>query len=754
MSHPDCPRQVTFTLPGVPGVQIIATEIAGGKIQFTADVQDSSLSDGDLRALFFHLSESKLAGLTISSSEPMLTETRVGLNNVLDLGDGATLAGAVKKGFDIGTEWGTPGGKFDDVNFAVTFTISNSAGNLTLDDIGGQLFGAKLDSVGGRGGPSGSSAKLTAFAPWAPDAVDDVKNIYEDGAPDANSPSKTPAFVIIDVLANDMDHDTPSSFWAIEHIVDGAGPSHGTVTIVDNKIQYTPTLDYAGTDTFWYCMTDGNGGQDSAQVTVNIAAVADDPLITFDIAQGATIYDTLVTVTATQNDADGSEDISSLSWAIPGGTPAGVTVTPLGPVSGSGDQLVQQYTVTTAPGMDWNFDVNFTATSREDTSPFDTETQTGTQHIEIDFTHNQSDRTFGTTNQSIWGTGSGEPFDYNPFLGLQDVPLDFDPPLIPVSILPPAAIDIETTGSLTFGLDTTIHLDAGHISADLNVTTTIDTIYNKTTDTLLVTSSYSLNGGSFHSTGPNGSFNVDFVVDVSGTWHVSLEPLDFLTGWANIGDSFDEHVRENVYNADTASLSETWPIWPGVIDFTLSFPDTSINASSLTGSASDHIIDLNIDVDAAAIQFFPLLAPLDPVPGSDDDLELLAVNLHGFLDLIQTLTVNLNSLGGTLALEDGSAPITFNFGDSLPFITNASSHDQDGDHKVEFGITIDPDVSLTSDASLGFAIGASVYLLRGLPFDLDPIKLFDDTLPIADFSVFNDTFPLQGFANQDWGLFA
>ena len=30
----------------------------------------------------------------------------------------------------------------------------------------------------------------------------------------------------------------------------------------------------------------------------------------------------------------------------------------------------------------------------------------------------------------------------------------------------------------------------------------------------------------------------------------------------------------------------------------------------------------------------------------------------------------------------------------------------------------------------------------------------DETLPIADFSVFNDTFPLQGFSNQDWALVA
>ena len=45
----------------------------------------------------------------------------------------------------------------------VSFAISNTANDLTLDDIGGLLFGAKLDSVGGKGGVSGSASKLTAW---------------------------------------------------------------------------------------------------------------------------------------------------------------------------------------------------------------------------------------------------------------------------------------------------------------------------------------------------------------------------------------------------------------------------------------------------------------------------------------------------------------------------------------------------------------------------------------------------------------
>ena len=188
MSHADCPRQIVFTLKGIPGVEITATEV-GGDIHFIVDVQDTLGSTADLRALFFHLNPAEFPGLTITSDEPLLTEWRKGNDNILDLDDGATLAGKVKKGFDVGIEWGTPGGKFDNINGPVEFTLSNTTGDLTLDDIGGMLFGAKLDSIGGPGTTKGSAAKLIGTAPFAPDAIDDVVEMNEECAAGLFSPS-------------------------------------------------------------------------------------------------------------------------------------------------------------------------------------------------------------------------------------------------------------------------------------------------------------------------------------------------------------------------------------------------------------------------------------------------------------------------------------------------------------------------------------------------------------------------------------
>ena len=208
MSHELCPRQIVFTVPGAPGVQISATEV-DGNIVFTVDVTDPYGSSGDLRGLFFHLDESELSGLTITNADPLLAEWQAGANSIIDLGKGANMHGAVKTGFDVGLEWGTPGGSADDINFPVSFTLENSTGDLTLDDLGGMLFGARLDSIGGPGGQPGSSSKLTTIAPFAPDAIDDSVDMYEDGASGLDDPSKDPAAVVIDVTYLDHAATTP-----------------------------------------------------------------------------------------------------------------------------------------------------------------------------------------------------------------------------------------------------------------------------------------------------------------------------------------------------------------------------------------------------------------------------------------------------------------------------------------------------------------------------------------------------------------
>ncbi|GMQ95200.1 MAG: hypothetical protein BMS9Abin13_312 [Patescibacteria group bacterium] len=71
--------------------------------------------------------------------------------------------------------------------------------------------------------------------------------------------------VNINVLGNDTDpnNDTLS-------IASVTSPANGTTQIISNIVKYTPNVGFSGVDTFNYTADDGNGGQDSATVSVTV----------------------------------------------------------------------------------------------------------------------------------------------------------------------------------------------------------------------------------------------------------------------------------------------------------------------------------------------------------------------------------------------------------------------------------------------------------------------------------------------------
>ena len=96
----------------------------------------------------------------------------------------------------------------------------------------------------------------------APDAVDDSSSILEDAGP-----------THIDVLGNDTDADLD----ALTVISVDTAQTDGTATTDGTDVTYTPPADFHGTDTFDYTIDDGNGGQDTATVTVTVGSVNDAP---------------------------------------------------------------------------------------------------------------------------------------------------------------------------------------------------------------------------------------------------------------------------------------------------------------------------------------------------------------------------------------------------------------------------------------------------------------------------------------------
>jgi hypothetical protein len=162
-----------------------------------------------------------------------------------------------------------------------------------------------------------------------PATEDRVINItLNDG--DGNSDS---AVSIIHVMAvNDppdanedliaTQEDTPVRFSVTWNDIDAEGdqilvtshtqPSNGTLSRSSNgTFQYTPNTGFTGTDSFTYTITDGNGGYDTATVSITVAGVNDGPDAVSDSA--TTNENTPVTINVLSNDSDPEGDVLSIS---------------------------------------------------------------------------------------------------------------------------------------------------------------------------------------------------------------------------------------------------------------------------------------------------------------------------------------------------------------------------------------------------------------------------------------------------------
>ncbi|WP_319584175.1 VCBS domain-containing protein [uncultured Pseudodesulfovibrio sp.] len=85
--------------------------------------------------------------------------------------------------------------------------------------------------------------------------------------------------ISIDVLGNDTDPDLPNDTLSITDLGDAA---HGTVSVVNGEVLYTPDDNYNGPDSFTYTITDEGGATDTATVYLNVTPVNDAPIAVSD----------------------------------------------------------------------------------------------------------------------------------------------------------------------------------------------------------------------------------------------------------------------------------------------------------------------------------------------------------------------------------------------------------------------------------------------------------------------------------------
>ncbi|WP_257285348.1 Ig-like domain-containing protein, partial [Endozoicomonas sp. SESOKO1] len=152
----------------------------------------------------------------------------------------------------------------------------------------------------------------------APEARDDVDDSHENHV------------LTIDVLANDVDPDlgdSPANFSLNSaEIVDNLGNvinGQGSVTIVDNRLQFAPGADFdhlatgeSAVITIHYNMSDDGGMTSDAITTITVTGTNDAPVATADIDTTWENNSVVVDVVANDSDLDGNSMLSVSAASI------------------------------------------------------------------------------------------------------------------------------------------------------------------------------------------------------------------------------------------------------------------------------------------------------------------------------------------------------------------------------------------------------------------------------------------------------
>ncbi|SEP13210.1 PKD domain-containing protein [Halorientalis persicus] len=143
-----------------------------------------------------------------------------------------------------------------------------------------------------------ATTKSSSVLNGAPSASDDSDSTDEDTS------------VTVDVVANDADPDGDT----LDATAITNGPNHGTATITgasNDQIQFDPGTDETGDVSITYEVSDGNGGTDTAKLSITVNPVNDAPTASDDT--GTTDEDTPLSI------ADGdSTDLLNLASDVDG----------------------------------------------------------------------------------------------------------------------------------------------------------------------------------------------------------------------------------------------------------------------------------------------------------------------------------------------------------------------------------------------------------------------------------------------------
>ncbi len=106
--------------------------------------------------------------------------------------------------------------------------------------------------------------------------------------------------ILIDVLSSAIDPEGDEI--SLDLVF---GSTNGSVSIIDNKIQYIPDANYHGDDVITYQISDANGNVSTQNLTITVDSVNDIPILITDAASVIEDSNIVIDVLAGASDADG-----------------------------------------------------------------------------------------------------------------------------------------------------------------------------------------------------------------------------------------------------------------------------------------------------------------------------------------------------------------------------------------------------------------------------------------------------------------
>jgi hypothetical protein len=135
-----------------------------------------------------------------------------------------------------------------------------------------------------------------------PDAINDSATVAEDSGANA-----------INVLANDTFAPDAGETLTITSVTQG---TNGSVAITGGgtTVSYTPNANFFGSDSFTYTISDGNGGTDTATVSITVTPVNDAPVANAGPDQTASCTSTVALNGTASSDVDDASNTLAYIW--------------------------------------------------------------------------------------------------------------------------------------------------------------------------------------------------------------------------------------------------------------------------------------------------------------------------------------------------------------------------------------------------------------------------------------------------------